>query len=89
MKIKSWLIVYYLGASAVLLLLLYTYLQGLTTATLCIAIPTLIAGIIEARFERKFLRENPEIKKDKTYQIAKIFGYLCAIILVVAVFPRH
>ena len=89
MKIKSWLIAYNLGASAVLLLLLYTYLQGLTAVTLCIAIPTLVASIIEARFERKFLRENPEIKKDKTYQIAKIFGYLCVIILIVAVWPRH
>ena len=89
MNIKSWLIVYNLGVSAVLLLLLYTYLQGLTTVTLCLGIPTLVAATIEARFERKFLRKNLEIKKDKTYQIVKIFGYLCAVILVVAVWPRH
>lgn len=43
----------------------------------------------EARFERKFLRENPEIKKDKTYRIVKTLGYVCGIILVVGVWPRH
>ena len=37
----------------------------------------------------KFLRENPEIKKDKTYRIAKTLGYLCGLILVVGVWPRH
>ena len=76
MKKKFWLILYHLGGSVVLLLLLYTSLQGLTTVTLCLAIPVLAASIIEAKFERKFLRENPEIKKDKTYRIAKTLGYL-------------
>ena len=33
MKKKFWLILYHLGGSVVLLLLLYTYLQGLTTVT--------------------------------------------------------
>ena len=73
----------------VLLLLLYTSLQGLTTVTLCLAIPVLVASIMEAKFEWKFLRENPEIKKDKTYRIAKTLGYLCGLILVVGVWPRH
>ncbi|MFQ8840413.1 MAG: hypothetical protein ACLR8P_05180 [Clostridium fessum] len=68
---KFWLILYHLGGSVVLLLLLYTSLQGLTTVTLCLAIPVLVASIMEAKFEWKFLRENPEIKKDKTYRIAK------------------
>ena len=63
--------------------------QGLTTVTLCLAIPVLAASIIEAKFERKFLRENPEIKKDTTYRIAKTLGYLCGLILVVGVWPRH
>ena len=83
MKKKFWLILYHLGGSVVLLLLLYTSLQGLTTVTLCLAIPVLAASIIEAKFERKFLRENPEIKKDKT------LGYLCGLILVIGVWPRH
>ena len=73
MKKKFWLILYHLGGSVVLLLLLYTSLQGLTTVTLCLAIPVLAASIIEAKFERKFLRENPEIKKDTTYRIAEHF----------------
>lgn len=89
MKKKFWLILYHLGGSVVLLLLLYTSLQGLTTMTLCLAIPVLAASIIEAKFEWKFLRENPEIKKDKTYRIAKTLGYLCGLILVVGVWPRH
>ena len=89
MKKKFWLILYHLGGSVVLLLLLYTSLQGLTTVTLCLAIPVLAASIIEAKFERKFLRENPEIKKDKTYRIAKTLGYLCGLILVIGVWPRH
>lgn len=89
MKKKFWLILYHLGGSVVLLLLLYTSLQGLTTVTLCLAIPVLAASIIEAKFERKFLRENPEIKKDTTYRIAKTLGYLCGLILVVGVWPRH
>lgn len=89
MKKKFWLILYYLGGSVVLLLLLYTSLQGLTTVTLCLAIPALAASIIEAKFEWKFLRENPEIKKDTTYRIAKTLGYLCGLILVVGVWPRH
>ena len=76
-------------ADIILLLLLYTSLQGLTTVTLCLAIPVLAASIIEAKFERKFLRENPEIKKDKTYRIAKTLGYLCGLILVIGVWPRH
>ena len=63
MKRKFWLILYHLGGSVVLLLLLYTSLQGLTTVTLCLAIPVLAASIIEAKFEWKFLRENPEIKR--------------------------
>ena len=87
MKIKSWLILYYLGISVVLLLLFYTHTQGLTT--LALAIPTLAVTMLEARFERKFLRENPEIKKDKTYRIVKTLGYVCGIILVVGVWPRH
>lgn len=87
--IKSWLILYYLGASAVLLLLLYTYLQGLTTVTLCLGIPTLAATMIVARFEKKFLRENPEVKKDKIYRIVKMLEYVCVIIVLVVVFPRH
>ena len=82
MKIKSWLILYYLGISVVLLLLFYTHTQGLTTLTLAVT-------MLEARFERKFLRENPEIKKDKTYRIVKTLGYVCGIILVVGVWPRH
>lgn len=86
---KFWLVLYHLGGSVVLLLLLYTSLQGLTTVTLCLAIPVLAASIIEAKFEWKFLRENPEIKKDKTYRIAKALGYLCGLILVVGVWPRH
>ena len=49
----------------------------------------LAASIIEAKFERKFLRENPEIKKDTTYRIAKTLEYLCGLILVVGVWPRH
>ena len=73
----------------VLLLLLNTSLQGLTTVTLCLAIPVLAASIIEAKFEWKFLRENPEIKKDTTYRIAKTLEYLCGLILVVGVWPRH
>ena len=85
MKKKFWLILYHLGGSVVLLLLLYTSLQGLTTVTLCL----LAASIIEAKFERKFLRENPEIKKDTTYRIAKTLEYLCGLILVVGVWPRH
>ncbi|WP_455902750.1 hypothetical protein [Clostridium sp.] len=89
MKIKSWLILYYLGISVVLLLLFYTHTQGLTTLTLVLAIPTLAVTMLEARFERKFLRENPEIKKDKTYRIVKTLGYVCGIILVVGVWPRH
>jgi len=84
MKKKFWLILYHLGGSVVLLLLLYTSLQGLTTVTLCLAIP-----VLAAKFEWKFLRENPEIKKDKTYRIAKTLGYLCGLILVVGVWPRH
>ena len=67
----------------------HVILQGLTTVTLCLAIPVLAASIIEAKFERKFLRENPEIKKDKTYRIAKTLGYLCGLILVIGVWPRH
>lgn len=63
MKKKFWLILYHLGGSVILLLLLYTSLQGLTTVTLCLAIPVLAASIIEAKFEWKFLRENPEIKR--------------------------
>ena len=55
MKKKFWLILYHLGGSVVLLLLLYTSLQGLTTVTLCLAIPVLAASIIEAKFEWKFL----------------------------------
>lgn len=89
MKKKSWLILYYLGASVLLLLLLYMYRQGLTTVTLCLAIPALAAIIMEARFERKFLQENPEIKKDKVYRIVKTLGYVCVIILAVGVFSRH
>ena len=89
MKRKFWLILYHLGGSVVLLLLLYTSLQGLTTVTLCLAIAVLAASIIEAKFEWKFLRENPEIKKDTTYRIAKTLGYLCGLILVVGVWPRH
>jgi hypothetical protein len=89
MKIKSWLILYYLGISVVLLLLFYTHTQGLTTLTLALAIPTLAVTMLEARFERKFLRENPEIKKDKTYRIVKTLGYVCGIILVVGVWSRH
>ena len=85
MKKKSWLALYYLGISAVLLLLLYSYARGLTIFTIFLGIPTLAVAVIEARFERKFLRENPEIKKDKTYQIAKTLGYICTIILVVGV----
>lgn len=89
MKKKFWLILYHLGGSVVLLLLLYTSLQGLTTVTLCLAISGIAASIIEAKFEWKFLRENPEIKKDTTYRIAKTLGYLCGLILVVGVWPRH
>ena len=89
MKKNSWLVLYYLGASVALLLLLYTYRQGLTTLTLALAIPTLAVTMLEARFERKFLRENPEIKKDKTYRIVKTLGYVCGIILVIGVWPRH
>lgn len=77
--------VYYLGISAVLLLLLYSYARGLTMFTIFLGIPTLAVVMLEARFERKFLRENPEIKKDKTYRIVKTLGYACAIILVVGV----
>ena len=77
--------VYYLGISAVLLLLLYSYARGLTMFTIFLGIPTLAVVMLEARFERKFLRENPEIKKDKTYRIVKTLGYVCAIILVVGV----
>ena len=32
---------------------------------------------------------NSEIKKDTTYRIAKTLGYLCGLILVVGVWPRH
>lgn len=85
MKKKSWLVLYYLGVSAVLLLLMYSYAKGLTMFTIFLGIPTLAVVMIEARFERQFLRENPEIKKDKTYQIAKTLGYICTIILVVGV----
>lgn len=59
MKKKFWLILYHLGGSVVLLLLLYTSLQGLTTVTLCLAIPVLAASIIEAKFERKSKRIKP------------------------------
>ena len=82
MKKKFWLTLYNIGVSIL-------SLQGLTTVTLCLAIPVLAASIIEAKFERKFLRENPEIKKDKTYRIAKTLGYLCGLILVIGVWPRH
>lgn len=61
----------------------------LDNGDLMLAIPVLAASIIEAKFEWKFLRENPEIKKDKTYRIAKTLGYLCGLILVVGVWPRH
>ena len=58
---------------------------GSTFIVVLHAYPTML----EARFERKFLRENPEIKKDKTYRIVKTLGYVCGIILVVGVWPRH
>ena len=70
------------------IVVLHAY-PGLTTLTLALAIPTLAVTMLEARFERKFLRENPEIKKDKTYRIVKTLGYVCGIILVVGVWPRH
>lgn len=89
MKKKFWLILYHLGGSVVLLLLLYTSLQGLTTVTLCLAIPVLAASIIEAKFEWKFLQRESGNQKDTTYRIAKTLGYLCGLILVVGVWPRH
>ena len=83
MKKKFWLILYHLGGSVVLLLLLYTSLQGLTTVTLCLAIPVLAAKVfIEAKFEWKFLRENPEIKKGiKPIGSQKHSDIFCGLIL--------
>ncbi len=79
MKKKFWLILYHLGGSVVLLLLLYTSLQGLTTVTLCLAIPVLAASIIEAKFEWKFYER---IRKSKGYNLSdrKTLGYLCGLI---------
>ena len=46
------------SGSVVLLLLLYTSLQGLTTVTLCLAIPVLAASIVEAKLNGNFTRES-------------------------------
>lgn len=89
MKKKSELILYYLGISVALLLIAYVCAKGMTRFTLYLGIPTLAAALIGGKWERKLLRENPEIKKDKTCRVTKVLGYICAIIVVIKVWPRH
>ena len=85
MKKTSWLKLYYLGAIAVDLSILYVYYKGLAMLAVCLAIPALVVMFIGARLERKWVRENPEIKGDKSYRITRIVGNICGLLLAVGV----